>query len=253
MSEFTQNPEPTAENTTAPLTNEPTTAAAPKRSRTRTFLFAGGAVVAAAVLAGGGVAIGAAIADDDDDAMSSASLAANETGDDRTATDSSTDDDATDDRDETADDSATSTGSNTAGATGTDSAAELSEIITVAASEADGNAVSIDAKRDGSWEVSFETEAGDETEVRVTADATASVISSEVADADDSAPRGALDAKTVAALVDAALAEAGGTITDLEIDDDPTSPYDVSVLTSDGQSIEIELDAQMVVLSVDRD
>lgn len=258
MSESTHTPESTSPDATTSTTTEAVTPT-DTRSRTRTFLFAGGAVVAAAVLAGGGVALGAAIADDDDD-LDNASLTANSSVD--AADDSRADDDtaasgdtASDDiaSDDIANDDSTADGSAAAGVTGAASAAALSEIIAAAAEVADGSAVGIDAERDGSWDVSFETASGDETEVRVTTDGNASVISTEVADADDKAPQGSLDAKTVDALVAAALAEVDGTITDLDIDDDPTSPYDISVLTRDGQSVDIELDAQMAVLSVERD
>ncbi|TFV82635.1 hypothetical protein E4V99_12715 [Microbacterium sp. dk485] len=185
--------------------------------------------MAAAVLAGGGIAIGAAIADEDDD-------------DDR-QTSMTTDAPNEDDEDAAAD----------LGDAGTSSADELMEIIDAAAAEAEGEPVAIDAERDGAWDVQFRTEAGEETEVRVAADGTATVISTEAADADDAAPTGSLDADTVEALVSAALAEVDGRVIDLEIDDDTTSPYSVTVVAQDGRAVDIALDAEMIVVTTDRD
>jgi hypothetical protein len=206
---------------------------APKKSRTRTLLIAGGSVLAAAVLAGGGFAVGAAITDDmdddDDDRASSAS------DDDRGAADDA---------------------SSTGGASddmGTESASELNDIIAAASESAEGDAVEVDANRDGSWDVTFETSAGDETEVRVAEDGTAEVVSTDAADAEDAAPLGVLDVETVDALVAAAMAEVEGKITGLEIDDDTASPFDVSVVQANGRMISLDLDADMKVLSINAD
>ena len=247
MSETTHTPEPTDHLASDPTTDV-ATSESPKRSRGRTLLLTGGAVVTAALLAGGGVAIGAAIADEGDD-LDDASLAAD--GDDRRG-DSDTGS-ADDDVSGAVADDATGTDDDATAGVGSASAAELSEVVATAATIAEGDAVGIDAERDGGWEVSFETAAGDETEVRVAADGTPTVISTEAADADDEGPQGTLDAATVDALVASALAEIEGTVTDIDIDEDATSPYDISVLTRDGRSVDIEIDAQMTVLSVDRD
>ncbi|MCK6065692.1 hypothetical protein KZX43_04280 [Microbacterium sp. EYE_512] len=181
-------------------------------------------------MAGGGIAIGAAIADEDDD-------------DDDRQTSMTTDAPNEDDEDAAAD----------LGDAGTSSADELMEIIDAAAAEAEGEPVAIDAERDGAWDVQFRTEAGEETEVRVAADGTATVIATEAADADDAAPTGSLDADTVEALVSAALAEVDGRVIDLEIDDDTTSPYSVTVVAQDGRAVDIALDAEMTVVTSDRD
>lgn len=218
---------PVADSPAVPARDGQEPAAAQKRSRTRTLLIAGGSVLAAAVLAGGGIAVGAAIADemddDDDDSSSSASL--------------TSDDD--------------SSGSSAQGADiGTDSADELNDIISAASASAEGDAVGMEANRDGSWDVSFETSAGEETEVRVSADGTAEVVSTDAADADDSAPPAVLDTATVDALVAAAMDEVAGKITDLEIDDDPASPFDISVVQSNGRTLDLDLDADMTVLAI---
>lgn len=204
-----------------------------RRSRARTLLFAGGGVLAAALLAGGGIAVGAAIADEIDD----------DDDDDRTS--SISDDGAGDDA------SGTGTGGGSADI-GTTSADELNDVIETASAEAEGEPVGIEANRDGSWDVQFETTAGDETEVRVSSDGSVAVMSTDAADANDSAPEGVLDAATVDALVAAALAEMDGKIIDIEIDDDVASPFDVSVLQADGVTVDIDLDADFAVLSTDR-
>jgi uncharacterized membrane protein YkoI len=197
-----------------------------RRSRTRTLLIAGGSVLAAAVLAGGGIAVGAAIADemDDDDDRDSANVAS--------------------------DDDGTESASAPSADRGTDSAAELADIITAASASADGNAVGVEAGTDGTWDVQFETTAGDETEVRVTADGSTKVVSTEAADADESAALGVLDADTVDALVAAAMAEVEGRIVDIEIDDDTASPFDVSVVQANGRTVAVELDADLTVVSI---
>ena len=110
----------------------------------------------------------------------------------------------------------------------------------------------IEANRDGSWDVQFETSTGAETAVRVASDGTAEVVSTDDASTDDAAPQGVLDVDTVDAMVAAALAEVDGKVVDLEIDDDPASPFDISVLQADGRTVDVELDADMKVLSTDR-
>jgi uncharacterized membrane protein YkoI len=218
---------------TSPASDAP--ARAPKRTRTRTLLLAGGAVAAAAVLAGGGVAIGAAIADEGDDRDDDVALVAD---------DSSSDDSSSDD-----------SGSSRGETAGTADAGELSDIVQTAAGAGDdlGAATSIEAVRSGGWEVRFETESGDETTVLVGVDGAARVTGTETGDADDSAPAGTLDTATVRSLVDAALAEADGTIIDLDIDGDAAAPYDVTVLLADRTSVDIELGADFAVLRTDVD
>jgi uncharacterized membrane protein YkoI len=200
-----------------------------KPSRRRSLLIGGGAALAAAVLIGGGVAVGAAIADDF------------ETDDDRET--SETADDA-DDADDTAD-------GDTASGDGTASASELLDIIETAAAEAEGAPVSIENTGEGVWDVEFVTPSGEETEVRVAADASATVVSTEAADQDDQAPETALDAETLEALVEAALADTDGTVIDIEIDGDTTSPYDVTVLTAERTTVDIALDPAFSVVTTD--
>lgn len=264
MNDKTPNPDQTPESTpdapTVPVTPTPDAATpaptapsaeasaapaapAPKPGRKRALLIGGG-IAAAVVLAGGGVAIGAAIGDDfgDDDDRPSMSDGQRH------------DDDRGDDRgqDDRGDDGAPQQGGPVTGI-GSDSADEIVEIADAARGAADGEVTSIDAKRDGTWEVTLETASGDESEVRVTADLATSIVSTDAADGDDTGPSLTLDEATIRSLVAAALDEAEGLITDLDVDDDSVSPYDVSVLTSDNRSIDIDLDSAFAVVGTDLD
>lgn len=194
------------------------------RNRNRSLLIGGGAALAALVLVGGGIAAGAAIADeldDDDDRDASTSL----------------------DRDERS-----GSGSATVDL-GTTSADDLTQIIASAATLAEGDAVAVEAERDGAWDVTFVTTAGDETEVRVPVSGEPTVRSTEAADAGDARPVGALDPATIDALVAAVLSDADGRIVQLEIDDDGRGVYDAVVQHGDGRATDIELDGDFTVIS----
>ncbi len=226
---MTNQTDPT-DPTPTPASNPSAAHAVPKRSRRRTLLISGGAVLASAVLIGGGVAVGAAIADESDDEG------------DTTSDTSQPDDDGTD-----ADDTAVTA------ASGTASADELLEIIETASAEADGEPVGIEATGADTWQVEFVTSGGEDSDVRVDADGTAAVVSTEPADQDDQAPEGSLDAQTVEALVAAALAHTDGTVVDIEIDGETASPYDVTVLTSDRKTVDIALDSDFKVVTAESD
>ncbi|WDM45245.1 hypothetical protein KV395_19205 [Microbacterium luteolum] len=224
----------------APVASAPVEA----KPRRRRALLIGGGIAAAVVLIGGGVAVGAAMGDElgDDDDRSSVSDGARHDADDA--------DDANDDG---SDGGTSSAGQSSATATGTDSADELIEIAEAARAAAEGEVTSIDAKRDGSWEVQLTTASGDETEVRVDEKRAATVVSTEIADGDDTGPTLALDDEAIRSLVSAALAESDGMITDLDVDGDDVSPYDASVLTSDKRSIDIDFTAEFAVVGTDID
>ncbi len=187
-------------------------------------------MLAVGVLAGGGIAVGAAIADEADDTSTSVT-------------------DEGDDDSQDGGDSASGDVSNL----GTDSADDLIAMTDAASSAADGEPVSIELERDGSAEVTLEAEDGAQTEVRVDAEGAASVVSTEDPGSDDAAPQNVLDADSIAAVVDAALAEADGRIVEIEADDDGTSPWDVTVLTAAGEFIEIDLDAEFAVVATGAD
>ena len=218
-------------------------APAPKPGRKRALLIGGG-IAAAVVLAGGGIAVGAAIGDEfgDDERPSMSD------GPRHDDADHGRHDDDRDDRDGTP-----SNGGGPVTGIGAASADELIGIAGAARGAADGDVTSIDAKRDGTWEVQLTNAAGDETEVRVGDGLSATVISTDRADGDDTGPALTLDDETIRALVAAALAEADGMITDLDVDGDDASPYDASVLTSDNRSIDIDFGADFAVVGTDVD
>jgi len=221
----------------------PASAAPTKPGRKRALLIGGG-IAAAVVLVGGGVAVGAAIGDefgDDDDRPSMSDGPRHD------------DDRGPQQGDDQNDDRSPQQGGGPVTGIGSDSADELVEIADAARGAAEGDVTSIDAKRDGTWEVTVETAAGDETEVRVDADLATTVVSTDAADGDDTGPTLTLDEDAIRALVAAALDEAEGMITDLDVDSDEVSPYDVSVLTSDNRSIDIDLDASFAVVGTDID
>ena len=236
------------EHPTFPV-SEPTSDApvtSPKPGRKRALLIGGG-IAAAVVLAGGGIAIGAAIGDEfDDDGRAPMSDGPRHEG--SGDHDRPGDDGQHDDRGE-----GPSNGRGPVTGIGTASADELIAIADAARGAADGDVTSIDAKRDGTWEVQLTTAAGDETEVRVDKDLATSVASTDAADGDDTGPTLTLDDETIRSLVSAALAEAEGMITDLDVDGDDVSPYDASVLTADSRSIDIEFDADFAVVGTDID
>ncbi|MFJ2544172.1 hypothetical protein [Microbacterium sp. NPDC087589] len=237
---------PLAADTDAPASAP---AAPAKRGRKRALLIGGG-IAAAVVLAGGGVAIGAAIGDefgDDDDRPSVSDGPRGDADDHGGQPGGDRDDRDDDDRD---DEQGAPQGGGPVTGIGTDSADELVEIADAARGAADGGVTSIDAKRDGTWEVQLTAANGNETEVRVDADLAATIVSTEQDD-DDSAPTSTLDEAAIRALVDAALAEADGMITDLDADNDEVSPYDASVLTSDRRSIDIDFSADFAVGGTD--
>jgi len=229
----------------------PTATAAPapaKRSR-RGWLIGGG-IAAAVLLAGGGVAVGAAIGDEfgdddgrpgfsdgprgDDDAAPGQGQQGGRPGDDRGG----------DRRDDGPSDGPVA-------GIGTDSADDLIDVANAARGAAEGEVTSIDAKRDGTWEVELTNGTGGETEVRVDAEGSATVISSDDEADDDTAPAYVLDDATIRALVAAALDEADGLITDLDVDDDASSPYDARVVSSDRRSVDIDFSADFAVVGTD--
>ena len=229
----------------------PAQAAAPKKTGLTRGLLIGGGIAAAVILVGGGIAVGAAIADEHDDDRAPFSDGPRDDDQDRG--------DRGQGQDDRPGDGPRDDGPGGPGAggpvtdIGSDSADEIVEIANAARGAADGEVTSIDAKRDGSWEVQLTGSTGGETEVRVTADGTATVVSSDDEDDDDTAPTHVLDEAAIRALVAAALDEADGLLTDLDADDDTSSPYDVRVVTDDRRSIEIDFSADFAVVGTDTD
>lgn len=249
---------PSAASHAAPST-APDAAPTPKPGRKRALLIGGG-IAAAVVLAGGGIAIGAAIGDDfgDDGRSSMSGGPRHDDADDHGHRGDDRSDERGGDREHDREHGegrgqAPSNGRGQATGIGTASADELIKIADAARGAADGEVTSIDAKRDGTWEVQLTDATGAEAEVRVDKDLAASVISTDAADGDDTRPALVLDDATIRALVTAALAEAEGLITDLDVDGDDVSPYDASVLTSDNRSVDIEFGADFAVVGTDID
>ncbi|SDG90974.1 hypothetical protein [Microbacterium pygmaeum] len=214
MTDNTSTPEPTQ-----PAVSHPQNS--PKRPRKHVVLLSVAGVVAALALVGGGVAVGAAIADDD--------------GDDR--------DDVAESTQQTSDETVR----------GSSSADELIDIVQSASASTDGVPTALEASRDGSWLVQFTTDAGDESDVRVSADGTATVGETDPAGADDVAPTTQLDDTTVRALVDAALAAADGAIVSLDVDDNPADSYEATILGSNGTLTELSLDGSFAVTNSETD
>lgn len=245
---MTENTTPQDNSTeTTVTTGTPAGGAAKKPFPQRAALLAGGGVLAGAILVGGGIIIGNELGDDDRVTLSG-------------ATQSSASTEATPSASEAVAPSTGTATPSTGAATatiGTADAAEISDVIAtasvLAASDGfGGEPTAVDAKNDGGWEVLFETTDGDETEVYVGPDGSTRIVETEAADDDDRAPSGSLDEATVAAIVEAALAQADGVITDIEVDDG-RSPYDVTVLLADRSTVEIDLGADFAVLGTDVD
>lgn len=196
--------------------------------------IAGG--LGAAALLVGGIGLGAAVADDDDDDRPVATKRANDAS--------------------AVVDASQAPAPARVVTYGAKDAKALSGVLASALKEANGTPTSMEAHRNGTWSVDFEAANGDETTVLVAADGSASVVRTEAADADDAndpAPAGALDDKTLAAAVDAAFAEAQGVVVGIDLDDDPVEAYSVEVLASNGTEIEIDLNSTFDVTQVDVD
>jgi len=214
---------------------------AEKPTRSRRPLLIGGAIVAAIALVGGGVAVGLGLGDDEGVPVGEPSSEGTPGASVPAAPE------------QTASSEPTPTPSASAPAGAADADALLAVIATATAAEqAEGDAVRLEARGDGTLEVDFETADGAETEVTVAADGTASVTDRDPGDADD-VPVGALDEPTVRALVDAVFAAGEGTVIELGVDDDRDSPYDATVLAADGATIEFDLDPDFAVIDVDQD
>jgi hypothetical protein len=241
----TDPPQPAA----APAASEP--AKKPLHKRGSTWAIAGGGILAALVLVGGGAALGAALSDDGPDGFDgprvsdSRELPGGPGGDERGP--------GRDDDRGPAEGPGGGTGPGTgpSAEAGAADAATLTGIVAKASAVSDvqGVVTRIETRRGGDWEVRFETGTS-ETEVLVPASGDARVVRTETDD-DDSAPANALDDATVDAIVRAALAEADGTILEVEADDDTASPYEATLRLTDGGRMEIELGADFSVVSTD--
>jgi uncharacterized membrane protein YkoI len=130
-------------------------------------------------------------------------------------------------------------------------AASLVDAIDAAVAEAGGaGATSIEVERDG-WDVDVVMDDRREVDVHVALDGTATVRENGSDDDRDSDPL--LDTARIPALVDAALAAAGGGTIESISTDDGRVHYDVSVVLDDGRDVDVELSEGLEVISVDDD
>lgn len=217
------------------------------RGNTKRSILIGAAIAAGILLiGGGGVAIGVATADRDAAAVAASERPSNDLPDAVAVPGES--------ERETTDDSAGAnggdgSGAGSAGATVPADAAALVDAIDVAVAAASGKgATAIDVEHDG-WEVDVQLSDGTDVEMHVALDGTATVRDTD----DDRDNDPLLDTARVPAIVDAALAAAGGgTIESISTDDDSVR-YDVSVDLGNGEDVEVELSESLEVISVDRD
>lgn len=223
------------------MTNTDETQITPTTTQSTSFwhrkptMWVGGGLAAAALLAGG-IGLGAAVSGDDDD------------DEDRPIATQPVSNDSDNDEVPQAPVEDASYGAK--------DAASLSGVLDAAIKESKGTPTSMEANRNGSWSVDFEAANGDETTVLVAADGSASVVRTEAADGDDAndpAPAGKLNDKSIAAAVDAALAEAKGVIVGLDLDDNPNEAYSVQVLTGNNAETEIDLNTKFAITQVDVD
>ena len=218
----------TDEIQTSPTTPEAT----PFWRRKPTHRIGAGLAIAARLAAG--VVVGAAVADDDDD------------DNDRPAASQPVNDDS----------EAGVPASSTDATYGATDAAAISAILTSALNESNGTPTSMEAHRNGTWSVDFEAANGDESTVLVAADGSASVVRTEAADGDDAndaAPAGKLNERSITEAVRAALGEADGVIVGIDLDDKPAEAYSVKLLTGSGAETEIDLSAAFDVTKVEVD
>lgn len=130
-------------------------------------------------------------------------------------------------------------------------AASLVDAIDAAVAEVGGaGATSIEVERDG-WDVDVVLDDRREIEVHVALDGTATVR--ETGDDDDRDSDPLLDTGRIPAIVDAALAAAGGGTIESISTDDGRVRYDVSVELGDGRDVDVELAEDLTLISVDDD
>lgn len=204
------------------------------RSRASRPLLIGAAAAVAVLLVGGaGAAIALSLSDDDDRGASPLQL---ETQNDSKGSGA---------REGGSDSASPGPDSSSAPAT----AAALAEAIDAAVAEAGGiGATSIEVERDG-WDVDVALDDRREVDVHVALDGVATVRQSGVDRDRDADPL--LDPARIAAIVDAAIAAAGGGGVDSISTDDGRAFYEVSIDLDDGRDIEVELSETLEVISVD--
>lgn len=252
-----------AATTAAPATTAPAT------RRSRTPLLIAGGVVGALLLLGGGTAIGAAIASDADSHHSGSHSGHHggpggvrdddeRDGDHRDGDDHGgagwDDDDRDEQRGQDSDDGPRGDGgAGISSSSGWGSADEVVDALALAAREAPGKAVEIKFAANGGTRAEFyDASSRTKTEVLLPTGGGAASISSET---EDSTPTAFLDPSTVQKAVTAALADTAGRVIQIDVDESDSGlvSYDVDIVTSAGQVVEVTLDAKFSVVATSRD
>lgn len=218
----------------------------PRRGIARPVLI-GAASAAAVLLIGGAVAAIAFSVADNDDARDAQNISdTNAGGRDAGAR-------GDEDQNRSTTDDSSGTGQSAASAVPADAAA-LADAIDAAMAAVPGGtgATSVEVERDG-WDVDIAHSDGTESDVRVSLDGTAAVRGTD--DDVDNTPDPLLDTSRLSAIVDAAIAAAGGgTIDSIATDDDNGRHYyDVDLDLGNGRDSEVVLADDLAVVSVDTD
>lgn len=228
-------------------TAESTAPARPPRRGVARPVLIGAASAAAVLLIGGAVAAIAFSVADNDDARDAQNISDTNTG----ARDTSAR--GGEDQNRATTDGSSGTGQSAQSAVPADAAA-LTDAIDAAMAAVPGGtgATSVEIERDG-WDVDIAHGDGTESDVRVSLDGTATVRGTD--DDVDDTPDPLLDTSRLAAIVDAAIAAAGGgTIDSIATDDDNGRHYyDVDLDLGNGRDSEVVLTEDLAVVSVDTD
>lgn len=230
-------------------------AAAPASSgnRRRNILLGVAAAVLLLGVGGAAYAIGANVGDNDDDDRSTSQQGT----DGQHAPGTGGHGDRDDDRDDR-DDSSDSSDDSQTGTTGSipADAASLREAADAAIAAADAEGVVSIEVENGGYDVEVRLADGTEPDVFVGADGTTRVSTD--AETDDT-PDPLIDlaqlSDLIAAALDAASAETGtdGTIHSVSTSDDSTHLYEVDVRMPSGSDVDLELDADLAVVTLDSD
>lgn len=162
-----------------------------------------------------------------------------------------------DDRHDDDDDSSEGQSGSQGGSSAAADAASLREAADAAVTAADAEGVVSIEVENGGYDIEVRLTDGSEPDVFVSTDGTTQVRTDDDTDDDDNEPL--LDlaklSDLVAAALEAASAEAGtdGTIHSISTSDDASHVYEVDVRMPGGDDVDVELDADLAVVTVDVD
>lgn len=240
--------------------HEAAPAGAPKRGRgiLKPVLIGSAAALTVLAVAGVGMTIADAVDDGDDPSPSAtsaplASAPAPSGSSDPTSTDapSATDDPGATDGPSPSAELGDDRGGDDDAPAGGAASAEASDLVAAIdaaiAAAGGGSATSIEVEQ-GAWKVDVRLDDGSELDVRVPVSGDAVVREDDDDDRSSDVP---LDPSRIAAIVDAAVAAAGGgTVSSIETEDDQVR-YEVEVAV-DGDDVDVELAEDLAVLSAER-